>query len=129
MASLKTIAFDAMGGDHGPEVVVPGAALSLDRQPALRFIFFGQQSRVEAALQKYPALAAKSRVEHTQPVVAMDDKPSQALRRGKGSSMWLSLEAVKAGTADAAVSAGNTGALMAIAKLGLRAMNGIERPG
>ena len=117
-----------MGGDHGPEVVVPGAALSLDRQPALRFIFFGQQSRIEAVLQQYPALAAKSRVVHTDLVVAMDEKPSQALRRGKGSSMWLPLEAVKKGEADAAVSAGNTGALMAMAKLVLRPMAGIERP-
>ena len=121
MASLKTIALDAMGGDHGPEVVVPGAALSLDRQPALRFIFFGQQSRIEAVLQQYPALAIKSRVVHTDLVIAMDEKPSQALRHGKGSSMWLPLEAVKAGDADAAVSAGNTGALMAIAKLVLQA--------
>jgi glycerol-3-phosphate acyltransferase PlsX len=128
MASLKTIALDAMGGDHGPEVVVPGAALSLDRQPTLRFIFFGQQSRIEAVLQQYPALAAKSHVVHTDLVIAMDEKPSQALRHGKGSSMWLPLEAVKAGTADAAVSAGNTGALMAIAKLVLRPMAGIERP-
>ena len=128
MASLKTIALDAMGGDHGPEVVVPGAALSLDRQPALRFIFFGQQSRIEAVLQQYPALAIKSRVVHTDLVIAMDEKPSQALRHGKGSSMWLPLEAVKAGDADAAVSAGNTGALMAIAKLVLRPMAGRSMP-
>jgi glycerol-3-phosphate acyltransferase PlsX len=128
MASPKTIALDAMGGDHGPEVVVPGAALSLERQPALSFILFGNQSRIEAALGRYPALAAKSRVVQTDLIVAMDEKPSQALRRGKGSSMWLPLEAVKSGEADAAVSAGNTGALMAIAKLVLRPITGIERP-
>jgi glycerol-3-phosphate acyltransferase PlsX len=128
MASPKTIALDAMGGDHGPEVVVPGAALSLERHPSLRFVFFGQQSRVESILQQHPALAAKSRVVHTDLVIAMDDKPSQALRHGKGSSMWLPLQAVKAGEADAAVSAGNTGALMAIAKLVLRPIPGIERP-
>ncbi len=128
MASPKTIALDAMGGDHGPEVVVPGAALSLERQPALNFIFYGNQARIEAALGPHPALRAKSRVVHTDHVIAMEEKPSQALRRGKGSSMWLPLEAVKSGEADAAVSAGNTGALMAIAKLVLRPIAGIERP-
>lgn len=128
MASQKTIALDAMGGDHGPEVLVPGAALSLERQPALNFIFFGQKSRVEAVLAQHPALAARSRVVHTDHIIGMDEKPSQALRRGKGSSMWLALEAVKSGEADAAVSAGNTGALMAIAKLVLRPIAGIERP-
>lgn len=128
MASPKTIALDAMGGDHGPEVVIPGAALSLERQPALSFILFGDQSRIEAVLANHPALRSKSRVVHTDRVIAMDEKPSQALRRGKGSSMWLPLEAVKSGEADAAVSAGNTGALMAIAKLVLRPISGIERP-
>ena len=128
MASPKTIALDAMGGDHGPEVVVPGAALSLERQPALNFIFYGQQSRIEAALALHPTLQSKSRVVHTDLVIAMDEKPSQALRRGKGSSMWLPLEAVKSGEADAALSAGNTGALMAIAKLVLRPIPGIDRP-
>lgn len=117
-----------MGGDHGPEVVIPGAALSLERQPALSFILYGDQSRIEAALAPLPALRANSRVVHTDYVIAMHEKPSQALRRGKGSSMWLPLEAVKSGEADAAVSAGNTGALMAIAKLVLRPIAGIERP-
>ncbi|MFT3731300.1 MAG: phosphate acyltransferase PlsX [Hyphomicrobium sp.] len=128
MASPKTIALDAMGGDHGPEVVISGAALSLERQPALSFIMYGQQPRIDAVLAQHPALRAKSRVIHTDHIISMNEKPSQALRRGKGSSMWLPLEAVKAGEADAAVSAGNTGALMAIAKLVLRPMAGIERP-
>ena len=128
MASPKTIALDAMGGDHGPEVVIPGAALSLERQPALSFILYGNQARIEAALAPHQALRAKSRIVHTDHVIAMEEKPSQALRRGKGSSMWLPLEAVKTGEADAAVSAGNTGALMAIAKLVLRPIKGIERP-
>src|SRR5512140_3161290 len=128
MASPRTIALDAMGGDHGPEVVIPGAALSLERQPSMSFIFYGQQSRIDAVLAQYPAMRAKSRVVHTDILIPMGEKPSQALRRGKGSSMWLPLEAVKLGQADAAVSAGNTGALMAIAKLVLRPMAGIERP-
>jgi len=128
MASSKTIALDAMGGDYGPEVVVPGAALSLERHPALQFIFVGAQERIAAALEAHPSLRARSRIVHTDLVIAMDEKPSQALRRGKGSSMWLALDAVKQGQAHASVSAGNTGALMAIAKLLLRPIPGIERP-
>jgi glycerol-3-phosphate acyltransferase PlsX len=128
MALPRTLALDAMGGDHGPEVVVPGAALSLERHPALSFIFFGDEALIAPLLAERPALAAKSRVVHTSQVVSMHEKPSQALRRGKGSSMWLTLEAVKKGEAHAAVSAGNTGALMAMAKLILRPMAGIERP-
>lgn len=128
MAQPRTLALDAMGGDHGPEVVVPGAALSLERHPALSFIFFGDEARIASVLEAHPTLAARARIVHTTQVVSMDEKPSQALRRGKGSSMWLALEAVKAGEAHAAVSAGNTGALMAMAKLILRPMKGIERP-
>lgn len=128
MASPKTIALDAMGGDHGPSVVVPGAALSLERHPALSFIFYGDEAQINAALAAHPALAKKSRVVHTAITIGMHEKPSQALRRAKGSSMWLPLEAVKLGEAHAAVSAGNTGALMAVAKLVLRPIAGIERP-
>jgi len=128
MAQPKTLALDAMGGDHGPEVVVPGAAISLVRHPELSFIFYGDQGRINAALAGSPALARRSRVVHTDLAVSMHEKPSQALRRGKGTSMWLALEAVKTGEAHAAVSAGNTGALMAMAKLVLRPMPGIERP-
>ena len=128
MASPKTIALDAMGGDHGPEVVIPGAALSLERHPTLSFIFFGDETQIQKAMNGHEALRAKSRIVHTAHVIAMDEKPSQALRRGKGSSMWLTLDAVKTGAAHAAVSAGNTGALMAMAKVILRPMVGIERP-
>ncbi|MEQ1651757.1 MAG: phosphate acyltransferase PlsX [Hyphomicrobium sp.] len=128
MASPKTIALDAMGGDHGPSVIVPGAALSLERHPALSFIFYGDETAINGVLAAHPALAKKSRVVHTSIVVGMHDKPSQALRRSKGSSMWLPLQAVKDGEAHAAVSAGNTGALMAVAKLILRPIAGIERP-
>ncbi len=128
MAQPRTLALDAMGGDHGPEVVVPGAAISLERHPALSFVFVGDEARIAAQLAAHPALAARARIVHTTQVVAMHEKPSQALRRGKGSSMWLALEAVRNGEAHAAVSAGNTGALMAMAKLILRPMTGIERP-
>jgi glycerol-3-phosphate acyltransferase PlsX len=128
MAQPRTLALDAMGGDHGPEVVIPGAAISLVRHPAQSFLLFGDEARIAPVLANHPALAAKSRIVHTPLVVAMDDKPSQAMRRGKGSSMWLALEAVRNGEAHVAVSAGNTGALMALSKLILRPMAGIERP-
>lgn len=123
-----TLALDAMGGDHGPEVVVPGAALSLSRRPGLNFILCGDGPRIETCLAEHPALRAQVRVVHTDLAIGMQEKPSQALRRGKGSSMWLALEAVKNGEAQAAISAGNTGALMALARLILRPMPGIERP-
>jgi glycerol-3-phosphate acyltransferase PlsX len=128
MAQPRTIALDAMGGDHGPEVVIPGAAISLVRHPALSFIFYGDEARIAPVLAAHPELAKRSRVVHTALAVSMHEKPSQALRRGKGSSMWLALEAVQKGEAHAAVSAGNTGALMAMSKLILRPMKGIERP-
>ncbi len=128
MAQPRTIALDAMGGDHGPEVVIPGAAISLVRHPALSFVFYGDEARIAPVLAAHPELAKKSRVVHTPLAVSMHEKPSQALRRGKGSSMWLALEAVQKGEAHAAVSAGNTGALMAMSKLILRPMKGIERP-
>jgi glycerol-3-phosphate acyltransferase PlsX len=128
MAQPRTIALDAMGGDHGPEVVVPGAALSAERHPGLSFIFFGDAERIGRVLALHTVLAGRATVVHTTQTVAMHEKPSQALRRGKGSSMWMALEAVQKGEAHAAVSAGNTGALMAMAKLILRPMKGIERP-
>jgi phosphate acyltransferase len=128
MPQPRTIALDAMGGDHGPEVVVAGAALSLERHPNLNFQLFGDRARIEPELETVPALAARATVIHTDTVVAMTDKPSQALRRGKGTSMWLAIEAVQKGEAHVAVSAGNTGALMAMSKLILRPMAGIERP-
>ncbi len=128
MAYRRTLALDAMGGDFGPEVIVPGAALSLERHPELEFILFGDQARIEAVLKDHQALAARATIIHTDKIVAMDAKPSQALRRGKGTSMWMALDAVKQGKAGAAVSAGNTGALMAMAKFVFRPMAGVERP-
>jgi glycerol-3-phosphate acyltransferase PlsX len=128
MAGPTTLALDAMGGDHGPEVVVPGAALSLSRHPELRFILTGDEKRIEVCLAEHPGLRERVRVVPTSLAIGMHDKPSQALRRGKGTSMWLALEAVKNGEAQAAISAGNTGALMALARLILKQMPGIERP-
>lgn len=124
-----TISLDAMGGDHGPEIVVPGAAKALAGRPDLRFLFHGDESKIAPLLAANAGLKAVSEVRHTDVAVRMDDKPSQALRTGRRvSSMWLAIDAVKKGEADAAVSAGNTGALMAMAKVCLKTLAHIERP-
>jgi glycerol-3-phosphate acyltransferase PlsX len=129
MPQKVRIALDAMGGDHGPSVVVPGAALALAQHPNSTFLLFGDQGRIEPLLAAHPRLKAACRLVHTDVAVRMDDKPSQALRNGRWkSSMWLAIDAVKKGEADVAVSAGNTGALMAMAKFNLRMLPGIERP-
>lgn len=129
MPQKVRIALDAMGGDIGAAVVIPGAALSLVRHPDTEFLLFGDRALIEAELLAHPALRAVSRVVHTEVAVSMHEKPSQALRRGrKTSSMWLAIDAVKKGEADVAVSAGNTGALMAMARFNLKMMEGIERP-
>src|SRR5436190_21655626 len=123
------IALDAMGGDHGAAMVVPGAELSLSRHPDIEFLLFGDRIAVEPLLDARPQLKAASQLVHTDVAVQMHDKPSQALRKGRRkSSMWLAVDAVKRGDADVAVSAGNTGALMAMAKFNLHTMPGIERP-
>ena len=128
MSASQIIALDAMGGDHGPTVTIPGAALTLQRHPGVQFRLFGQEPKIREALAAHPKLAARAEVIHTDLVIAMDDKPAHAMRRGKGSSMWLALEDVKEKRANVAVSAGNTGALMAMSKLVLRPIPGIERP-
>src|SRR5579871_576817 len=123
------IALDAMGGDHGAAVAVAGADISLERHPDTEFVMTGSRAVLEPLLADRAALARVSRIVHTDVAVSMDDKPSQALRHGRWkSSMWLALQAVKNGDAQAAVSAGNTGALMAMAKFCLRTLPGIERP-
>jgi glycerol-3-phosphate acyltransferase PlsX len=129
MSNTIRIALDAMGGDHGPSVVVSGAELALAKRPDSTFILFGDQAKIDPLLASHPRLKANAKLVHTEVAVRMDDKPSQALRNGRWkSSMWLAIDAVKKGDADAAVSAGNTGALMAMAKFHLRTMPGIERP-
>ena len=123
------IALDAMGGDHGASVVVPGAEVALGRHPDIEFVLFGDRAVVEPLIESRPRLKAASRFVHTEIAVKMDAKPSQALRQGRWkSSMWLAIDAVKKGEADVAVSAGNTGALMAMAKISLKTMAGVERP-
>jgi phosphate acyltransferase len=129
MPQKVRIALDAMGGDVGASVVVPGAAISLTRHPDTEFVLVGNRALIEEQLAKYPKLKAASRIVHTDVAVSMKDKPSQALRRGrKTSSMWLAIDAVKKGEADVVVSAGNTGALMAMARFHLHMLEGIDRP-
>jgi phosphate acyltransferase len=129
MPQKVRIALDAMGGDLGASVVVPGAEISLQRHPDMEFVMFGDRGVVEPLVQARPRLTAATRLVHTEVAVGMDDKPSQALRHGRWkSSMWLAIDAVKKGEADVVVSAGNTGALMAMAKFNLKTLAGIDRP-
>jgi glycerol-3-phosphate acyltransferase PlsX len=126
---VVTISIDVMGGDFGPEVVLPGLALVLERRPEVRFALFGDQDAVVPLLDGYPKLRDASTFTHCEVSVRMDDKPSQALRHGRWkSSMWKAIEATKNGEADACISAGNTGALMAMARFCLRTIANIERP-
>jgi glycerol-3-phosphate acyltransferase PlsX len=129
MSQMVRIALDAMGGDHGPAVVVAGAELALARHPESEFLFFGNKAQVEPLVAGRPALQSVSRLVHAEVAVRMEDKPSQALRHGRRkSSMWLAIDAVKKREADMAVSAGNTGALMAMSRFELKTLAGIERP-
>lgn len=123
------LSIDGMGGDAGPQMVVPGLAIALERCPSLAFDVFGDEDALRAQLKAHGALCARTEVHPTSVAIPMDAKPSQALRMGrKDSSMWRALDVVKAGEAGAMVSAGNTGALMAMAKVNLRPMHGVDRP-
>ncbi|MTI09631.1 phosphate acyltransferase PlsX [Curvivirga aplysinae] len=130
MTELKplVLSLDAMGGDHAPEIVVKGAALAREKLPQASFLLFGDEKRLKPLVDAQPSLAGCVDIRHTDQMVKSTDKPSNALRNGRKSSMRLSIDAVKAGEADAAVSAGNTGALMAMAMFGLRTLPGIDRP-
>ncbi|MFP1633132.1 phosphate acyltransferase PlsX [Zhengella sp. ZM62] len=123
------ISIDAMGGDFGPSVVLPGLEHVLERRADVTFLLYGREEAIRPVLDGLPRLKANAEVFHCEVSVAMDDKPSQALRNGRWkSSMWRAIEAVKKGEADVCVSAGNTGALMAMSKFCLRTMANIERP-
>lgn len=117
-----------MGGDFGPSTMIAGAAIARERYPALRFLLMGDQAAIAEHLARQPALERASEIVHTAEVVLMTDKPSRALRTGRGSSMGLAIAAVEDGRARVAVSGGNTGALMAMAKIALRTQPGISRP-
>ncbi len=118
-----------MGGDHGPSVVIPALMTVAIRRPDIRFVIYGREDVVRPELAKFPKLAEVSEFVHCEIAVRMDDKPSQALRHGRWkSSMWKAVEAVKSGAADACISAGNTGALMAMSRFNLKMLPGVDRP-
>lgn len=129
MTEANSISLDAMGGDNGPETVIGGADLALKRKPGLRFQIFGDETAVKPVLQRYPQVAQASDFHHCDVTISMDDKPSKALRKGRHKSgMWRAIEALKGGDVQVCVSAGNTGALMAMSKFCLRTQPGITRP-
>ncbi len=129
MAASLTIALDVMGGDRGAEVVLPGADISLVRHPDTHYLLFGDERVISDVLSRYPRLQAKSEIVHTDVSIPMDAKPSQALRQGgRASSMWMAIDSVRDGRAHAVISAGNTGALMVMAKICLKTLPEIERP-
>ena len=123
------IALDAMGGDHGMDSVVPGAVGAVSNHPGIELILVGDEPALASRLAKVPAdLRARLSIKHATQVVAMDEPAADALRRKKDSSMRVAIDLVKEGHAQAAVSAGNTGALMATAKFVLKTLPGIDRP-
>ncbi len=128
MTPSVTIALDAMGGDNAPGVVIQGADAARIRYPDLSFVLVGDEAKLSPLMLRYPELVAISEIRHSETVVGADDKPSVALRQGRQSSMRLAIEAVKAGDASGVVSAGNTGALMAMSKFVLKTLEGIHRP-
>lgn len=129
MSQALRIAVDAMGGDRAPDMVIQGADVALERDPHLEFILVGDEARIAPLLQRTRRLKKRSpTIIHTEKAVGAADKPSAALRTGRGSSMRLAIDLVGEGRADSVVSAGNTGALMAMAKFVLRPIPGIDRP-
>lgn len=128
MTQKIKIAIDAMGGDFGPKVIIPACANALKQNKNIEFLIFGDEKTINPVLNDHPDLKKKSKITHTDIKIASTDKPSVALRQGKGSSMRLAIEAVKNGDADGVVSAGNTGALMVMSKLIMKTLPGITRP-
>ena len=129
MTSSVKIAIDAMGGDHGASVTLGGASMSLERYPEIEYLIFGDSASVLPVLDTYPSLRSSSEFFHCDVSILMNEKPSDALRRGRrDSGMWRAIDSVRSGSADVAVSAGNTGALMAMSKVCLKMMSGVSRP-
>lgn len=128
MQPTQTLSVDAMGGDDAPGIVIDGAAEFLSNRPGMQVLLHGDESLLAPLVAAKPVLAQRATIQHAAEKITSDMKPSQALRRGKGTSMWNAVEAVKEGRACASVSAGNTGALMAISMLVLRKMDGVHRP-
>lgn len=126
---MITIALDAMGGDHGVSVTVPAALATLKHQAALKLVLVGQREAIETELARHRVTGGdRIVIHHASEIVAMDEPPAQALRNKKDSSMRVAINLVKEGAAQAVVSAGNTGALMATARFVLKTLPGIDRP-
>lgn len=129
MNNTVTIAVDGMGGDNAPHIVLEGIAIACKQIPTLNILLFGDEQKLKPVIkEKFPQIEQSITYRHTDDIVGSEDKPSQALRHGRKSSMAQAIQAVKGGEAAVAVSAGNTGALMALAKFILRTMPGIDRP-
>ncbi len=128
MEAAPRIAIDAMGGDSGPAAMLAGASRARRRDSSLEFLVYGDEKLIGAELGRHPNLKSCVTIVHTDESIAAEEKPSQAIRRARTTSMGMAINAVKEGKAGAAVSAGNTGAMMAMAKLALRTMPGIDRP-
>lgn len=128
MSDTSRIAVDAMGGDEGLAVMLAGVARARRRFDDISFLLVGDEAAIREGLKKHPNLSQHSEIVHAPDVIAGDEKPSQAIRRARTTSMGVAIDCVKQGRAGAAVSSGNTGALMAMAKLSLRTMPGIDRP-
>jgi glycerol-3-phosphate acyltransferase PlsX len=122
------LALDGMGGDHAPEVVVNGADIARERYPGTTFLLFGDTARLKPLVDKRKGLAKSLEIVPAEDAVSADDKPSFALRRRRKSSMWLACQAAADGRADSVVSAGNTGALLAISMVAMRMIDGAHRP-
>jgi len=123
-----TVSIDAMGGDAGPGVVVSALLKTIQRHTDVNFILHGDEAQLKTLVARQPKLSGRVSVRHAPGRVSMEDKPSHVLRRGKDTSMWHTINCVKAGDADVAISAGNTGALMAVSMFGLGIIEGISRP-
>ncbi len=128
MNQTLTVSIDAMGGDAGPGVVVDALVRSAQRHPGVRFLLHGDEVQLKALLEKRGKLANITEVRHSAERVRMEEKPSIALRRGRNTSMWRAIEAVAKKEAEVVISAGNTGALMAMSMYQLGVIEGIERP-
>lgn len=128
MPDAVIVAVDGMGGDNAPGMIVEGLSLARRRMPDVKFLVFGDETQLRPLIEADAETARACTIRHTTDAVSMDDKPTTALRTGKNSSMRLSIDAVDAGEAHAVVSAGNTGALMAMATIVLRTLPGIARP-
>ncbi|MEY4706298.1 MAG: phosphate acyltransferase PlsX [Pseudomonadota bacterium] len=128
MTRALTVSIDAMGGDAGPGIVVSALLRALQRHTKVQFLLHGDEAQLNPLLAKHAKLRGRASIKHASGRVAMEDKPSHVLRRGRDTSMWHAIESVKQGEADVAISAGNTGALMAVSMFGLGIVDGISRP-